>query len=81
MKLLNFQDAKRLQRLSLNDLNRWVVSLYGSGYEDGKKEAEEQIKAEAAVVTEEQLIEILRTFRISEKRAAEIVEKIINGNL
>lgn len=37
-KAVDFSTYKRLQKMSFNDVNRWVTSIYKSGYADGCSE-------------------------------------------
>lgn len=37
-KAVDFSTYKHLQKMSFNDMNRWVTSIYKSGYADGYSE-------------------------------------------
>lgn len=71
MKLINYQDFKRIQRLSLNDFNRWVQSIYKSGFSDGLEEG--------GWISDGEIFVILRSEKIGEERANRIVDKIIKS--
>lgn len=46
-KVASYADFKRLKSLSFNDFNRWVITLYQQGYEDGQEELKDEIKKTA----------------------------------
>lgn len=78
MKPLKFAEFKRLQKLSLNEFNRWLVALCKSMYEDGFKEGESEFD-DATILTEERLMEILLSVKgIGRNRAEQVVELILN---
>ena len=40
-KVTDFGQFKNVKNMSFNNFNRWVTSIYGSGYQDGYDEATE----------------------------------------
>lgn len=61
--------------MSLNEINRWALSLYQSGMQDGIDLTNEDIVAE---ISEDTLREILLSVKgIGPKRADEVIEKIL----
>lgn len=58
--------------MSLNELNRWALSLYASGMQDGIEESEKDLVAE---ISDEKLLEILLSVKgIGPKRADEVMK-------
>jgi hypothetical protein len=78
-KALNFSAYKKLQKLSLNDTNRWINALYAQAFDDGKR----TLTAECvATLTEDTLMDILLSVKgIGENRARQVVDKIIEGGI
>ena len=78
-KIADFQTYQRVQKLSYNDFNRWIVALYGSGYDDGKADTSNTILDECmSTLTEDRLMEILLSVKgIGVNRAREVVEKVL----
>lgn len=75
MKPVSFSTYKMLRKLSHNDFNRWVISVYNSGLQDGINITDEEVVAE---LNEDRLLQILLSIKgIGQKRAEEIVEKIL----
>ena len=52
MKPITFAQLKRIQKMSLNDFNRWLTELCKAMYSDGFKEGESEFD-DCAIVTEE----------------------------
>lgn len=81
MKAVNFQTYKQIRKMSLNDLNKWVLSIYKSGYLDGLQEGEsESVIADecVAALTDERLKEILLSIKgIGEKRAEMVLSAVL----
>lgn len=78
MKMLTFQQYKKIRNLSLNEFNRWVVSIYKSGFEDGLKEGEKEFD-ECSTYTEDELMDLLLSLHgIGKKTAEKIVDAIID---
>lgn len=79
IKPVNFSTYKMLQKLSLNDFNRWVISVYNSGVQDGINITNNDVIAE---VTDETLYELIRSVKgVGENRTQEIIEKILGEGL
>ena len=77
MKPITFAQLKRIQKMSLNDFNRWIESLCRTIYEDGLREGESEFD-NAAILTEERLMEILLSVKgIGRNRAEQVVEIIL----
>lgn len=75
MKPASFADMKKVQKFTLNQFNRWVESIYKSGMMDELARVNDETVAE---VTEDDLYDILLSVKgIGEKRAAEIMKKIL----
>lgn len=79
MKPITFQNLKQIKKMSLNELNRWALSLYASGMQDGIEESEKDLVAE---ISDEKLLEILLSVKgIGPKRADEVMEKIMKEDI
>lgn len=74
VKPLTFADMKRIRRMSLNDLNRWVLAIYKQANMDGREEAMKDVAIWDPEVLEKKLKEIPQ---ISDKRAAAIMDVIL----
>lgn len=83
-KLVDFNNWKQVKKLSLNDFNRWVISIYQSGYKDGQeaeKEKFKELESECTVMMDDDLKDLLLTVPgVGEKRAETIVEKVQNAD-
>ncbi len=78
MKPITFAEMKNIRRKNLNELNRYFMSIYASAKQEGIDSVEENTIAE---LTEEQLLEILLSVKgIGQKRADEIIKKILEVN-
>ena len=78
MKPLSFAELKRIQKMSLNEFNRWLVELCKAMYSDGFKEGESEFD-DCAILTEERLMEILLSVKgIGKNRAEQVIELILN---
>lgn len=77
-KPIDFSTYKQIQKMTLNDLNRWVVSVYQSGFEDGLSKNDEGLLIE---LDENQLYELIFSIEeIDSDLARRIVDVIIGGN-
>jgi hypothetical protein len=87
MKLLSFGEFDRLKKMSLNEVNRWILSIYESAYGDGQ---ESFAGGEMWAVPEDMLFDAVvsvkgvgsvRAQKIVEAifKAAEVYEKSVNG--
>ena len=80
-KALDFSTYKKLQKLSLNDTNRWINALYAQAYDDGKNENPILDECVAAM-TEERLLEIILSVKgIGQKRAEQLLSKILEEGI
>ena len=78
MKSASFSNFKQIQRMSLNDFNRWMNAFYGAAYEDGLREGESEFEDCIATVSEDRLMEILLSVKgIGKSRAEQVVASII----
>lgn len=65
----SFSDMKRVNKMSYNDFNRWVSSIYKSGYNDGLDTNN--------WVSDEDIFAILRSEGIGKERANRICDRIM----
>lgn len=78
MKPASFSDFKRVQKLSLNDFNRWMTVLYQTAFEAGLHEGESELN-EAIILDEDRLLQIILSVKgVGQKRAELIVDKILS---
>lgn len=78
MKPASFSDMKKVQKMTLNQFNRWVECVYKSGMQDGLDTVYEDTVAEVA---EDDLYEILLSVKgIGPKRADDVMRKILKNN-
>lgn len=86
-KAVDFSLYKKVQKFTLNELNRWVESIYKDGFDDAysltQKDLYNQMEIEpkdlVSAYTDERLMEILLSVKgIGRKRAQEVVDKIMN---
>lgn len=79
-KVADFNTYKHLQKMSFADFNRWVISVYKSGYVDGADEESNKYGENPIVLDEDSLYDILITVPgIGEKLANKIVEKVVGS--
>lgn len=79
MKPVNFSDFKKIQKFSLNEFNRWMMTLYETAFEDGLREGESEFDDCIATISEDRLLEILLSVKgIGVKRAEKIIATILN---
>lgn len=75
MKPVNFSQYKQIQKMSLNDLNRWVIEIYKAGVQEGVVMQNDNLAAE---VTEDRLFDIILSVKgIGRARAEEAVRRIL----
>jgi len=85
MKPISFAQLKQIQKMSLNDFNRWLMELCKAMYSDGFKEGESEFD-DCAIVTEERLMEVLLSVKgIGRNRAEQVInillnEEVVNGS-
>lgn len=74
-KPVDFATYKQIQKKSFNDFNRWVISIYNSGLQDGINITNDDVIAE---LDEDRLLQILLSVKgIGRNRAEEAVQKIL----
>lgn len=74
-KPIDFATFKRIQKMSLNVFNQWLISLCSTIYDDG---ANAIISECEAILTEDRLFDILLSVKgVNEIMAEEIIEKIL----
>lgn len=85
MKPISFAQLKQIQKMSLNDFNRWLMELCKAMYSDGFKEGESEFD-DCAIVTEDRLMEVLLSVKgIGRNRAEQVInillnEEVVNGS-
>lgn len=81
MKPITFAQLKQIQKMSLNEFNRWLMELCKAMYSDGFKEGESEFD-DCAIITEERLMEIMLSVRgIGKNRAEQVINIILNGDV
>lgn len=79
LKVMDFATYKKLHKLSLNDTNRWIKSVYASAYDEGQKDMMSEC---VASLTEDMLLDILLSVKgIGEKRARQVIDKILTEGI
>ena len=77
-KVADFSTYKHLQKMSFADFNRWVISVYKSGYADGSDEESEKYGDHPLILNEDSLYDILITVPgIGEKLADKVIERMV----
>jgi len=75
-KIASISDFKRVQKMSLNDFNRWVSEIYRTGFLDGMEKKDEKIVAE---ITDDCLLKTMLSVKgIGEKRARQVIDIIMS---
>ena len=69
MKPASFSDMKRVRRMELNEFNRWVTSVYTSGFDDGLDVGQ--------MWGDVEIFDLLRSEHIGVEKAVRIVEKLL----
>ena len=49
MKPIDYKQYKKIQKMNLNELNRWFLSIWESGVQVGKEKEEASIKADESI--------------------------------
>lgn len=81
MKPITFAELKRIQKMSLNEFNRWIAALCTTLYEDGLREGESEFD-DCAILTEERLMEIMLSVKgIGKNRAEQVINVILNEEI
>lgn len=72
-KVLDFKTYSSLRSMSLNDMNRWVMSVYESAYRDGYAEASKG----QVVIDEDSLYELLLSISgVGPKTAGKVIRAL-----
>lgn len=74
MKPLSFSDTKHIQRMNLNELNRWVLAIYRQANIDGRQEALKDAVVWDMDDLKDRLLEIPQ---VGEKRASDIMDAVM----
>lgn len=78
-KPVDFSTYQQLRKMSFNDVNKWVISIYQSGVQDGINITNDDVIAE---LDEDQLLEIMLSVKgIGKNRALQVIEKIIDAGM
>lgn len=74
-KPIDFATFKRIQKMSLNEFNAWIIRFGNTLFQDGMNAVVNECEA---ILTEDRLFEIILSVKgVGEKRANEIVDKIL----
>lgn len=86
-KAVDFSTYKKIMKFTLNEMNRWIESVYKAGFDDAynltQKDLYNQMTIEpkdlVSAYTDERLFEILLSVKgIGRKRAQAVVDKVLN---
>lgn len=84
-KAVDFSTYKKVQKFTLNEMNRWVESIYKAGFDDAYEFSHTTVchkiepKDLVSAYTDERLMEILLSVKgVGRKRAQQIVDKIMS---
>lgn len=73
-KPVDFSTYKMVQKLSFNDFNKWVISVYNTGYQDGLNDQEYDVE-----LSDEELLDIILSVKgIGKTRATAVVESVMS---
>lgn len=76
-KPIDFTTYKKIQKMSLNTFNHWLMDLCSTVYDDGYSYATQN----AVEITDEKLLDILLSVKgIGENRAEQVLQKILQEN-
>lgn len=71
-KVASFADLKKVRSMSLNQFNKWVTTIYKTGFDDG---------LDVGIMWDDKTIyKLLRQEKIGEERAMRIVQKLVDGD-
>ena len=74
-KPLDFKTYQAIRKMSFNDMNRLIASIYSSALQEGINTTNNDVVAE---LTDDRLYEIIKSVKgIGEKRAREATDKIL----
>lgn len=77
-KVADFSTYKHLQKMSFADFNRWVISVYKSGYADGADTESEKYGKNPLVLDEDSLYDILVSVPgVGNKLANKIIDRMV----
>ena len=75
MKPLNFGQYQQMKRFTFNQMNAWAVSVYQSGFDDGREDGTETVILD---FNEQTMREFLTSIKgISEKTADKIITAFV----
>ena len=79
-KALDFNTYKRLQKMSYNDMNRWIGTFWGAAYETGLNESAKDVNLPdgvSTVISDDDLFILLTSVKgVGKNRACEIMDKM-----
>lgn len=77
-KVADFSTYKHLQKMSFADFNRWVISVYKSGYADGADTESKKYGENPLVLDEDSLYDILISVPgVGNKLANKIIDRMV----
>lgn len=76
--LLTEKDATLIRSLPLPILSNWAANVYKEGYKDGLERAEDDIAADAEVMSCEKVIEKLTKADFTKEEASYILEVLLS---
>ena len=82
MKPIDYKQHKKIQKMNLNELNRWFPSIWESGVQAEKEKEEASIKADENIAwySDEELYEKLLTIpKVGPVLAGRIMDAIMEG--
>jgi hypothetical protein len=72
-KPVDFSTYKMVRNLSFNDFNKWVISIYNTGYQDGLNDQEYDVE-----LSDDELLDIILSVKgIGKTRATAVVESVM----
>lgn len=81
MKPISFAKFKIVQKMTLNEFNRWLMGLCKAMYQDGFKDGEAEFD-DCAIITEERLMEIILSVKgVGRNRAEQIVNALLSEEI
>ena len=84
-KLLDFITYKHIQKMSYSDMNKWVLSVYKSGFVDGLEEGEKEVSENSDLVaqlTDDRLMKIILSVKgIGKNRAQAVIDKVLSEGI
>lgn len=81
MKPISFAKFKIVQKMTLNEFNRWLMGLCKAMYQDGFKDGESEFD-DCAIITEERLMDIILSVKgVGRNRAEQIVNALLSEEI